>query len=289
MISPRRLGSLTLLASAALSPLWGTPAHAQQLITTNGGFELANLNGWLTVNQASSTGTFQIGDNTLVNGFGPISPVENYNNAGASAGRYYAVTDSLPLKPGTDAGSTMLLFRNIDLSGIGSFTNATLTFDLAVQDYTGFGPRNSSGTLRYDQYDNQQTLIPTQFIRVDLLKKDAFTNDPFTLVGSDVLQNLFLTLPDPNPNFIYQPTPNYTSYSFDIASLLNAQKGLGNQEVGLRFSVVSSFGGYHANVDNVSLLATSATTVTPELPGGALLLPALLPLGFVAARKRRKA
>lgn len=276
MLNTRPFFSVIAIVGAAICSPLISPVYAQTQLITNGDFENANLNGWQKANQSSSAGSFQVGDNTFTNLGFPVSPVEQYFNAGAASGRYYAVTDSL--LPNTDAGSSMLLFQHIDLSGFTSFSSATLTFDMAVQDYSGAGPLNTAGALDYTQPD-------TQFVRVDLLRQGSLATDPFTLLGSDVLQNLFIGGSNTN-------TPSYDPYTFDITNLLNAQKGLGNQSLTLRFGVVGSGGFYHANVDNVSLLArgtaAGSSVVTPELPGVAQILPALLPLGFLAARKRRR-
>lgn len=266
-ITPLAL-SLTLFT---LSP--SVLAAGTELIL-NGDFEAGNLSGWTLNNQLLSTGTFQRGDSTQTNGFGPISPVENYNNAGAKTGDYYATTDSLA--PGTDAGSSMVMYQNISLASFTSFTTADLTFDLVAQDYTGLGPLNDASTTALDH--TQAT--PTQFVRVDLIKAGALDTDAFTIAPSDVLQIFYLG-GSSTSSPTYDPT-----YTFSLTSLLNAQKGLGNESLSLRFSVLSTGGGYHANIDNVSLLATgAAATAAPEGSSLAYLLCGVAPL--LLLRRRR--
>lgn len=261
------------LAALALALLPLTHAHAQTQLIQNGGFETGTLAHWSIANQSGSAGTFQIGDHNFTNIYGFASPIEQYSNAGAASGRYYAVTDSLIA--GNDDKGTMLLYQNINLSGFTSFSSAILNFDMVVQDYVGAGLKNKFGTLDYTQ-----TPI-SQFVRVDLLRKNALTGDVFTLASGDVLQNLYLDGTDTSSG-------SYLNYNFDITALLNQQKLLGNDEVSLRFAVVSgNIGGYHAQVDNVSLIGHSPMSVTPEAPGLVQLLPGLLPLGFVALKRRR--
>lgn len=259
------LKSFLILSSLlpAVLGLLATAAQAQTQLITNGTFEATSLIGWSTASQTGSTGTFQIGDNTQTNAFGPISPVEQFNNAGSSGGRYYAVTDSLT--PSTDGPSAMVLYQNINLTNFLSFSSATLTFDMAVQDYSGAGPLNASLTTPLDY--TQAT--PTQFVRVDMLRQGALGADAFTIASDDVLQSFFM-------GGSSTTTANYTSYSVNVTNLLNQRLQSGDQSVSLRFAVVSGGGFYHANVDSVSILATGAVTTPEPGPLGYLLVAGML-------------
>jgi hypothetical protein len=280
-----RAGLIGLVPGLVVAGISFTPgsAFAQQLVA-NGSFEgggAGSLTGWVAASQAGSAAAFQIGDSTIVNAFGPISPVEQFNTVGASQGRYYAVTDSFA--PNTDGPGTMLLYQNLSLAGFTSFTSASLSFNLQVQDYSGVGPLNATlGTaLNYTQ------TAQTQFVRVDLLRAGAVTGNAFTIGAGDVLQNLFIG----GSNTV---SPNYVAYNFDVASLLNNQKALGNEGLTLRFAVVSGAGFYHANVDAVSLSVQGITSPTdvaaPEAGSLVYLLSGAATAGsIVLVRRRRRA
>lgn len=257
----RIFGVAALLALAA-------SAHAQTELIVNGGFETGTLAGWQVFNQDGSAGTFQIGDGTQTNAFGPISPVEQYNNAGALSGRYYATTDSLA--PGTDGPASMVLYQEIGLSGYTHFSSAHLVVNAGLQDYSGFGPLNVGGSLDY-----LRTPL-TQFIRIDLIRGGVDAESVFTVDPTDILQNLFL-------GGGIGPSDIYESGELDIADLLNQELARGDTRVGVRFAVVAGGGFFHLNVDDVSLQVTG--TSAPEPTAGALVGLGLLAL---ALRRRRR-
>jgi hypothetical protein len=108
-----------------------------------------------------------------------------------------------------------------------------------------------------------------QQARVDIMLGTAGT---FSLAGSDVLLNVFQTnTGTPSPS-------GYTSYSFQIASVLNTNL---NRTLRLRFAETDNVAPFQLGVDNVSL----DTSAVPE--PSSLITEGLGLVGLLVFWKRR--
>jgi hypothetical protein len=194
-----------ICAGVVLLALVAGPVAAAPLLL-NGSFE-SGFVSWVRVDQVGSDGTFflQAGTTSPVNGVPVPSPVD-----GTSA----AMTD--PFGPGSH-----VLYQDF-LVPPGT-TSGTLTFALFVGNQaTAFWTPN---TLDFS------TPALNQQARVDILPGGT---DPFTLLATDILLNVFQTaVGDPLVS-------GYNTISVDVGALLAANAG---STLRLRF----------AEVDNVNL------------------------------------
>lgn len=228
----------TFLIVAGLAALLCSPATAGQVIT-NGSFETGNFSGW-TLTDGGNGGSEVTALNAPSNGIFPTP--------GASDGLFYAVTSQGG--PGTHAFSQTF-------STGGPVTSATLSFDMFVQT-------NAAETI--NPAGLTHTAGPNQHARVDILSATASALD----TGAGVLQNFYIGIDG-------APTQPYTSYSFDVTSLLSA-----GGTFQLRFAQSDNLGNFNLGVDNVSLVVGN---VVPEPTS--LVIFGLTTLGLVGVRRRR--
>jgi hypothetical protein len=232
--------------SAALACVLATQGRALDLIT-NGGFE-SGFSGWTRADQLGSDGSFMLQNGTT-------SPDTAVPVPAPPEGIAAAMSDA------QGPGSHVLYQDFVIPTGV---LGGTLSFERYVNNQAaGFF---SPATLDFTSVDNQQA-------RADILLATA---DPFSVASTDVLMNLFQTMPgDPLVS-------GYSTVSADVSSLL---AGHGGQTVRLRFAETDNQLFLNFGVDRVSL---STTDVIPE-PGTSLLLgTGLLPLAGGLARRRRR-
>jgi MYXO-CTERM domain-containing protein len=218
----RHLTSALLLLAGGIS----TSSAAQLL--TNGNFETGDFTGWTSNVQAGSSGS------RFIDTPGTTSPSSgSATPANAGGGSFYVVTDQ-------GGPGSYSLIQSFTIPSTPS--SVILSFEMFNQ--TSVGSANA-GTLDYAGSANQHA-------RVDILSAAAL---PFE-TGAGVLQNYYLG----NDGAI--PRPSYTSYSFDITSLVSTP---GTYQ--LRFAQVDNQGIFQQGIDNVSI---NFTTAVPE-PSAALL------------------
>lgn len=212
-------------------------AQGAELIV-NGGFETGTIAGWTEINQNGGSFSATSGNTTPLTGMATV---------GAASGTYYAVSDQGG--PGVRG-----LIQNFT---VGAGLTTTLSFDMFVNDSDG-GPILGDGTL-------DSNGGPKQFASVQLLSGGAGDFD----TGAGVLATFYIGVDPQNNN----PNP-YTSYSFDISSLVAA-----GGTYRLRFAEVDNQLFLNQGVDNVSVQAVSG------VPGPA----AAASFALMALRRRRKA
>jgi hypothetical protein len=239
----KMLCAASLIAVLAIAQ----PVAAAPLIV-NGGFELG-FTGWTVLNAPGSDGSFflQTGTASPVNGL-PVPPPPGGSTAAM-----------------TDAGGpgAHVLFQDFLVPA--TVSTATLMFDWFVNNLdTTFRTPN---TLAFD------TPTLNQQARVDILR---VTGDPFSMVASDVLLNVFRTNPG-NPLI-----SGYNALSTDIASLLAANTGM---TLRLRFAETDNVNIFNFGVDNVSLDVNAQQVPIPE-PATLLLFGS--GVGAACAARRRK-
>lgn len=214
-----------ICAVVVLLPLVPGPVTAAPILV-NGSFE-SGFTNWVRVDQIGSDGTFflQAGTTSPVNGLPVPSPTD---------GTFAAMTD--PMGPGSH-----VLYQDF-LVPLGT-TSGTLTFDLFVGNQaTAFSTPN---TLDFS------TPALNQQARVDVLLGGT---DPFTLLATDILLNVFQTaVGDPLVS-------GYNTVSVDVGALLAANAG---STLRLRFAEVDNVNLFNLGVDRVSLEA-SGTASAPE-------------------------
>lgn len=247
------LSSLSVLALAALS----MPAQAQQQLISNGNFETGNFTGWLLANQAN-TADIANQDHFYVSTPGANTPVSNFPTApNPQGGNHYAVTDS------NDPGAHAL---------IQSFTvpfhvtKLTLTYQMFVNDQSGFGPVIDPTGL---DYTTGGTFNDNQQARVDILTSGASS---LSTASADVVKNFYDSVDGTNP-------APYTTYTYDLTGLLTA-----GQTYQLRFAEVDNLGTINQGVDNVGI--TAFTSPVPE--AGSFAAFTLLASGAGLMLRRRK-
>lgn len=220
---------------------------AQAVVIANGGFE-AGFSNWTRADQLGSEGTFFLQTGTL-------SPVNALPVPAPPQGLTAAMTDA-------QGGGSHVLYQNFLITA--PATPTTLSFSLFVgnRDAAFFTP----ATLDW------ATPTLNQQARVDIL---TATSDPFSVAATDVLQNLYRTLPgDPLVS-------GYNTISVDVTALLNAHL---NETLRLRFAEVDNVNIFNFGVDNVSFSSGPSATV-PEPSSWILSLSAMLSL---ALRRRRR-
>jgi len=226
-----RLRTSSVAIAGALVFVLGHASAAQ--IITNGTFD-AGLTGWTKSDQTGSDGTFSVQT-------GGVSPLSG---------------TAVPLPPGapnaamTDAQApgTHVLYQ--DFTFTGTVASAVLSFDLYLGNRADTYSVPNPATLDFAVAAfNQQA-------RVDFLLGSA---GPFSVASSDILLNVFQT----NPG---GPTSSgYTSYSFQIASLLNANV---NRTLRLRFAEADNVAQFQLGVDNVSLETSAVPEPSSLITGG---------------------
>jgi hypothetical protein len=204
-----------LSVSCALSLALGTVIRADELLT-NGNFATGTLEGWNVDNQAGGSGTFVVISGT-------VTPIGGQVTVGPPPdSKFYAVSDQTG--PGAHALSQLFTVP-------AGATSAILSFDMFVNDWSGFGPLVNPAGLDY-------TAVPNQHSRVDLLSGDA---PPFD-TGAGVLANFYLSVdPGANPHA-------YSHYEFDITDLIAA-----GGTFRLRFGEVDNQFFLNQGVGNVSI------------------------------------
>lgn len=235
------------IASAAAALACGFCLPAQAVAISNGGFELG-FSGWTRVDQVGSDGTFALQTGTA-------SPVN---------------LDPVPAPP---QGSTAAM---TDAQGPGSH--------VLYQDFTVSGPVGPT-TLNFSLFSgnrDSEFFVPStldfatpalnQQARVDIL---AGGTDPFSVTAADVLLNAYQTLPGD------ALVSGYTSFSVDVAALLNAHVG---ETLRLRFAEVDNVFTFQFGVDNVGFANPVSTLAEPS--GDALLISLLLGFAWIGGRKR---
>jgi hypothetical protein len=235
------------MVAVAVASFWlSTSQAAPAAVIVNGGFE-AGLAGWTVVNQVGSDGSFfaQTGTSSPVNGFPVPAPPEGSSAAMTDSegpGSHVLYQDFIvPLSPGSVQLSFLLFINN------------------HADDF--YAP----GNLDFATPElNQQ-------VRVDILQAGS---DPFSTSPSDVLLNVYQTLPgDPLES-------GYSLIVTDVSSLFAANPG---QTLRLRFSEVSNVLFFQLGVDDVSLSTASAVPEPSSL--GLMGMGSLL--GFVGYTLRR--
>jgi hypothetical protein len=210
-------------------------------LLTNGGFE-TGLTDWTVTD--SGSGTFE-----TTSALAPSNGV--YTTVGASEGTSYAVSSQNG--PGAHA-LTQTFFVPLDSILV------TFSYDMFVQ---------TNGLLAINPAGLDETATPNQHARVDLLTSGALAFD----TGAGVLGNFYLGIDG-------TPTQPYTSYLFDITSLVTP--GTSYQ---IRFAQADNQGNFNQGVDNVSLQATVQAQQVPVPATLALFGLGLAGLGWTRRRK----
>jgi hypothetical protein len=223
-------GSARCLSAAIVLTLLATvvqPAHGAIELLSNGNFEAGALTGWSVSNQAGGSGTWYIDTP------GTTTPLSGQTTIGnASGGSWYAVTDQTG--PGTH-----VLLQSFAVPAAAS--SVSLSFQMFANDWDG-GPIINPAGLTYAAGSNQHA-------RVDILTAAAL---PFSTAAADIVGNYYLGVDagvDPHA---------FTSYLFSLTATL--APGTTYQ---LRFAEVDNGGYYSMGIDNVSILAETASQV-PE-------------------------
>jgi hypothetical protein len=224
---------LRILASLAILLFAFGSARADQLIT-NGGFE-SGLTGWT----ATSTG-----DGNFTANSGTTTPLTFNATVGANSGSFYALSDDF------SGSQTQKLTQSFTT---GTFTTATLSFEMFVNDIQG-GDFGSSGP------GGEVSLLTSGGVLIAVL------NGPV-----DTFEN---PMGVPNP---------YIFYSDDLSGLLSA-----NTTYELQFTSTDSTALINVGIDDVSLVTSSATPPVPE-PGTFSLFAISGLLGYWRAYRKPKA
>lgn len=234
-------------------------ARAQTEFLVNGDFETGTLTGWQI--PGIGFGGF-IADNNnldpLLDPSSPSAPFSRLATVGASAGNFYAVSDSLG--PGAQA-----LIQTFTIPA--GTANITLSFDMFVNDWNGAGALNTMGHPFEAVYET-----PTQFARVDLMSSagDVFSNN-------GALANFYLGVDESPEDF---PPFGYTSYAFDITALTGA-----GGTFRLRFITAANQFTINQGVDNVSILGT---ITAPEPASMHLFVAGMSLLSMIIRRRIRQ-
>ena len=223
--------ALSTVAAAMIGAAFLSSAHAGPLIV-NGGFE-SGFSSWTRLDQLGSDGSFSLQTGTL-------SPVNNDPVPAPPEGTIAAMTDAQG--PGSH-----VLYQDFVVPP----TGATLSFDLFIGN-------------RADAFVTPATLdfstpALNQQARVDIMLSSA---DPFSVVASDVLLNLYQTnVGDPLIS-------GYATHTIDLTALFAAHAG---ETLRLRFAETDNVFTFQLGVDDVRL----GTTSVPE-PASTLLFGAAL-------------
>lgn len=199
---------------------------SQQLIPLpEGSFEKLTLmdNGWLQAIQPRSSGSFSLYNTTTT-----ATPVSDFPIlASPPCGLQAAIA-------GEEGPMSVALYRDVMLPSLPTGYKFTLSFQIAVQNY--YTDYVAPLTLDYTGEPNQQ-------VRVDVIKP---TEDPFTMVPSEIWSNVFVTEAG-SPLTI-----PYTKITFDLPG------SLANQTVRIRFANVNNMVYLMTYVDCVGLVVQPA-------------------------------
>ncbi len=232
---------LPILVLAAFALASVSTLRADELLT-NGGFE-NGFTGWGVNVESGSAGNWYVSSSTK-------RPATGISNVGPAGGSSFALTDSI----GQGAYSLVQSFT------VAPGQTVLFSFDLFANNYAG---SVVTGPLDYK-------VDPIQFATVDLLTGTA---NPFD-TGSGVIQNFYQGSGPATAN-------PYTSYSFDISSLVAA-----GGTFQIRFGEADNQNYFNLGVDNVTVIANSATAV-PEASTLLLLGTGFGVMGLVKARRRK--
>jgi hypothetical protein len=215
----------TCIAGLSCFLFFGVSARAGTTqLITNGGFETGDFTGWSTFDQAGGSGSFFVLSGTT-------EPLSGMPTVGPASGTFYASSDQTG--PGAHA-----LIQSFTVPTLA--TSVILSFDMFANNWAGVTA--CPGPLDY-------TIVPNECGRVDLLTGSAGAFD----TGADDLKNFYMgsdTGTNPNP---------YTHYSFDITSLVS-----GGGTFQIRFAEADNQLFYNLGVDDVSIVATMASTPEPS-------------------------
>lgn len=222
---------------------------ADSQLITNGGFETGTLAGWTAATQPGASGGWFVS-----NSF--VSPLSGHLTVGPAGGTFYAVAD----EPGCCGSNVLLQSFTVPMNA----TSVVLSFDMSTNNlFSAY----CNGGLDY-------TVPASQCGRVDILSAAA---SPFD-TGADVVDNLF-SGGSVCSNDLGQEIPcPYIFYSFNLTGI--TKPGLTYQ---LRFGQVDNFDYYTLSVDNVSLLAATATPEPASMP---LLATGLFGIAAIMRRNR---
>ena len=234
-----KLGTVLFALAPLLSWAVVREARADSLII-NGGFE-SGFSGWSRADQLGSDGSFMLQSGT-------VSPVNGDPVAAPPEGSFAAMTDAQG--PGTH-----VLFQDFLVPTVAS-PLALLSFELFIANRADTFSVPNPATLDFSgRALNQQA-------RVDILRAGT---DPFSVLASDVLLNVYQTLPgDP-------AVSGYTSINADVTALFAANAG---SMLRLRFAEADNVFTFQLGVDNVSLSSV------PEPPALVMCVIGLLVVGF---------
>ena len=239
------MNRIQLLTAAVALVAAGSASAAPIQLLTNGDFETGDFTGWTVTDLAGGSGSWFVSSGTS-------APISSNATVGPAGGMFYAVTDQGG--PGTHALAQSFLVP------LGA-TSVIVSFDLFMNDQSGAGPLD----LGLDH-----TGGANQHAQVDVM--DAMAS-AFSTTPADIIA----TLIPPGTDGVGNPHA-YTSYSFDVTGLLAA-----GTSYTLRFGEVDNQLFFNAGVDNVSVLADTASV---PAPGSTSLLGAAL-LGLTLARRAR--
>lgn len=210
----------------------------------NGGFE-SGFAGWTRANQAGSDGTFALQT-------GGASPVNGTAVPAPPGGSTAAMTDA------QGPGSHVLYQTFMATAPV---TQVVLSFDLFIGNRAA--AFSTPGNLDF------ATPALNQQARVDILTGGA---DPFSVLGADLLMNLFQTTTGD------ALVSGYSHHVSDITALLNGHL---NTPLTLRFAETDNVFTFQFGVDNISIQETAV----PEASSAWLWMAGAL---FVIARIRQR-
>lgn len=242
----KRFSLVRMVSSAALCGFVACTLHAQVIV--NGGFE-SGLAGWTSADQLGSDGSFMIQSGTMspVNGFAVPAPPQ---------GTWAAMTDAQG--PGSH-----VLFQDFVVP---TSSVINLEFSLFIGNGNGAPDFFTPPTLDF------ATTALNQRVRVDLM---TTTSDPFSLLGPDIVLNVFETMPGSPLVMGYNP------FQVDVTAALLPYQGM---TLRLRFAEVDNVAPMNLGVDAVAV-TTGRTNVPDTLSLGAL---ASTLLALFALRRRAK-
>jgi hypothetical protein len=196
-------------------------------LISNGGFESGDFSGWTVTNWG--VGTFELTSEPA-----PLNGV--YATVGASEGSFYAVSSQgagpdILGGPGSHALSQSFFVPALA-------TRVMFSFDMFVQTF---------GDLVLSGAGLDPTAGPNQHARVDLMMSGAGAFD----TSAGVLSNLYVGIDG-------EPTQPYTSYTFDLTSLVSP-----GTAYDIRFAQVANLDFFNQGVDNVSILAETIDVSAP--------------------------
>lgn len=203
-------------------PLFGFSAE----LIINGDFETGNFLGWTALAQSGSDGSWVVYS-------GDILPLSSYPFYPPPYGNYAAAGDE-------NNPSSLILYQDVYLP---LNSSATLTYTYYYNLPSGIGADFVNPPSLY------YTDAPNQQLRIDILKTPS---DPFSVLESDVLENLFST--PPGTPLTLAPT----KVSFDLSKY-------SGQTIRLRFACVSELWFLFLGIDGVSIETKSSNELLDNL------------------------